>query len=321
MMTLAALIVALAPALQDPAPEGRTPDAARIQELIRKLGSDDFTTREQASEELRKAGKPAREALQKAADESEDPEVRQRAKTILEDAPKAPPRRAVPAPAPAPFPGRPGFRGGSVSVRSVNGDTTYVITPGDGSPVLTFHKTAAGAVKLDYIGDKGEATSAESTDIAAFVKDHAELAQKFGISEEGIDYAGSRVSFKGLMAPNFNFPRFNLPPRQGRVPPAAPAPAEGEDEGTPIAGALLGPVEDSLRAQLDIPEGQGAVVLKVVPGGIAHTLGLRKSDVLLEVDGKKIVSPASAKGLITKDCTVVVLRKGKRETLTLKKDF
>src|SRR3954465_2307951 len=90
-------------------------DADRIQDLIRKLGSDDFTTREQATEELKKAGKPAREALQKAADESEDPEVRQRARTILEEVAKAEnplqPRRQLP-----------GFQGLSgVSVRTVNG--------------------------------------------------------------------------------------------------------------------------------------------------------------------------------------------------------
>src|SRR5438067_11772724 len=109
-------------------------DQDRIQDLIRKLGSDDFTTREQASEELRKSGKTAREALQKAAEESEDPEVRQRAKDILEETAKAPPRRTTPAPAraPWPLPGRPGQRGARfVSVSSIDGDTTYTTTPGD----------------------------------------------------------------------------------------------------------------------------------------------------------------------------------------------
>jgi hypothetical protein len=325
MTYVAALLIAFAQpslVLQGSAPEGKQ-DQDRIQDLIRKLGSDDFATREQASEELKKAGKPAREALQKAADESDDPEIRQRAKTILEDtarAEKAPPRRMVPAP----LPGRPGFQGfggSSVTVRSINGDSTYVITPGDGSPVLTFHKSAAGTVKLDYADDKGEAKSAESATLAAFVKDHKELAEKFGISEEGINYAGSRVSFKGNGLPPFALPRFPLPPRGGRVPPPpAPAPAE-EEEGTPVAGALLGGVDDSLRAQLDIPDGQGAVVTRVTPGSVADSLGLRKNDVLLEVDGKKIASPEAAKGLITKESSAVVLRKGKKSTLSAKKDF
>jgi hypothetical protein len=290
-------------------------DQDRIRELIQKLGSDDFTTREQASEDLKKAGKSAREALKKAVEESEDPEVRQRARTILEDLAKAEkpvqPRRIVPGQG-----GLQGFSG--VSVRTVNGDSTYTITPGDGSPALTFHKAQAGQVKLDYM-EGGEAKSASSVNLDAFLKDHKDLAQKYGISEEGIDYGGSRVSFKGQMFPKFNAPLFPLPQRQNRVPPP-PVPPD-EDEGTPVAGALLSPVEESLRAQLDIPEGQGAVVTKVTPGSLAAALGLRKSDVLLEIDGRKVTSPEAAKGLITKDSTAVVLRKGKKETLGPKKDF
>ena len=290
-------------------------DQDRIQDLIRKLGSDEFTTREQASEDLKKAGKSAREALRKAAEESEDPEVRQRARTILEDLAKAekpaPPRRLVPGQG-----GLQGFSG--VSVRTVNGDSTYTITPGDGSPALTFHKAQAGQVKLDYI-EGGEAKSASSANLDAFLKDHKDLAQKYGVSEEGIDYGGSRVSFKGQMFPKFNAPLFPLPQRQNRVPPP-PVPLD-EDEGTPVAGAILSPVEEPLRAQLDIPEGQGAVVTKVTPGSLAAALGLRKSDVLLEIDGRKVSSPEAAKGLITKDSTAVVLRKGKKETLGPKKDF
>ncbi len=290
-------------------------DQDRIQDLIKKLGSEEFSTRERATEELKKAGKSAREALQKAAEESEDPEIRQRSKDILEEMAKAPaPRKPVPTP--GPLPGRPGVRGGSVSVRSVNGDTTYTISPADGSPALTFYKAAAGAVKLTYADEQGESKTVEAASVASLVKDHAELAQKFGISEEGIDYAGSRVSFKG--ATPFAIPRVPrpLPP----VPPVPPVPAE-DPEPTPVAGAWLSPVDESLRAQLDIPAGQGAVVTKVTAGGIAEGVGLRKNDVLLGIDGRAIGSPEAAKGRMKKDSSVVVLRKGKRETLTPKKDF
>ena len=62
-------------------------------------------------------------------------------------------------------------------------------------------------------------------------------------------------------------------------------------------------------------------MLKVLPGGLAASLGLKKNDVLLEIDGKKITSPESAKGKITKDSSAVVLRKGKKEALGAKKDF
>lgn len=311
MSFVAALILAVAVQDQD-----------KIQDLIKKLGSDDFATREQAAGELKKAGKSAREALQKAAEESDDPEVRQRSKTILEEMAKAekPVPRRVDPPS---VPGRPGFgfRGSSVTVRTVNGDSTYSIHPGDGSPAITFHKSASGQVKLDYVDDKSESKSVHAASLEAFLKDHAEVARRFGISEEGIDYAGSRVSFKGRLVPEFQFPRFPLPQRPGRVPPPpAPAPLD-EEEGTAAAGALLSPVDDSLRAQLDIPEGQGAVVTKVTPGTLAASIGLRKNDVLLEIDGKKITSPDAAKGLILRESVAVVLRKGKKETLGARKDF
>src|SRR5436190_1505718 len=152
MTIIAALLIAFAQ------------DADRIQELIRKLGSEEFSVREEATEELKKIGKSAQEALRKAAAESEDPEIRQRAKALLEEAPKEAPRRALP--------GRPGQqRGGSVSIRSVNGNTTYTITPGDGSPVLTFHKAVSGQVKLDYVDEKGDSKSAEAPTLEGFVKD------------------------------------------------------------------------------------------------------------------------------------------------------
>jgi len=117
--------------------------------------------------------------------------------------------------------------------------------------------------------------------------------------------------------PGFAFPRLNPPP-QRRLPPPAPAP---EPEGTPVAGARLEPVDDAVRAQLDLPDGQGAVVTQVVPGGVADALGLKKSDILIDVDGKKIASPESAKGLITRESKLTVIRKGKRETLGGRKDF
>jgi hypothetical protein len=306
MAVIAAMILSLALQDQD-----------RIQDLIQKLGSDDFSTREQASEELKKTGKNAREALKKAADESQDPEVRQRARTILDEMAKA--EKAPPQPRRA-APGQGGFQGfSSVSVRTVNGDSIYTITPGDGSPALTFHKAQSGQVKLDYV-DGGESKSAQSPNLETFLKDHKELAQKYGVSEEGINYGGSRVSFKGPVFPRLNQPLFPLPQRPNRVPPP-PAPQDDDDEGTPVAGALLAPVEDSLRAQLEIPDGQGAVVLQVTPGSLAAGLGLKKSDVLLEIDGKKITSPESAKGLLMRESRAVVLRKGKKETLGAKKDF
>src|SRR5258708_36802889 len=95
----------------------------QIQDLIRKLGSEDYATREQATQELQKIGKPARAALQKAAEESGDPEVRQRAQNLLDEKPrseKPAPRKA--APLPPPGQPRPGLPGSALSVRTINGN-------------------------------------------------------------------------------------------------------------------------------------------------------------------------------------------------------
>src|SRR5437016_913246 len=188
MQTLAALLLTFA--LQDD-------QAKQIDELIKQLAADEFAVREKATEELKKIGKPAEEALKKAV-QGDDPEVRERARAVLEaispaEKPKAQaPRRGLPG-----WPGLRGFNGSSVTVQSINGDSTYKITPGDGNPAITFHKDKAGAVKLEYADEKGAAKTAEAPSIEKFVADHKELAEKYGITDEGINYGGTRVSFKG----------------------------------------------------------------------------------------------------------------------------
>lgn len=309
-MSLIAALLLSAASLQD--------DTARkIDDLIRQLGSDEFSVREKASEELKKIGKPAEEALRKAAETTDDPEVRERARGVLESmAPK--PKAAAPAPR-----GGPGFnfgfnggRGSSVTVQTVNGDSTYRITPGDGSPALTFLKTATGAVTLEYPDEKGETKKAEAESVEKFLKDHKELAEKFGITEDGIAYGGARVGFKGGA-----FQALPLPLPRGFARPRMVVPAPEPER---AAGAVLEKPDDSLRAQLDLPEGQGLVVARVDDGSAAEAAGLRKNDVLLEVDGKKITTLRDAKDALQKSSSCVVLRKGKRETVgggAPKKDF
>jgi len=62
--------------------EQPVPDAKRVQELIRQLGSDEFATREKAASELERIGVPALEQLQKAA-KSEDLEIRRTAEELV----------------------------------------------------------------------------------------------------------------------------------------------------------------------------------------------------------------------------------------------
>ena len=278
-----------------------------VEDLVRKLGSEDYAEREKATEELRRKGKDAEEALRKGQ-ASEDPEVRSRSKALLEELAKpAAPRRA-PARPPLQAPFGQGFKGSSVSVQTVNGDTTYVITPGDGRPALSFRKETAGAVKLDYVDADGKARSAEAASLEAFLKDRKELADAYGISADGIDYAGAKVNFRTGRNPfDGNGFRFNFGRR-------GPWPAEPEAEKSDD----FEPVSDALRSQLALPEGQGVVVAR---DGAAK--GLKKHDVLLEIDGRPVGTLAEAKAAASGASVFTLLRRGKRETVGTapRKDF
>ncbi len=276
---------------------------AKIEALIKQLGAEDFAAREKAGEELRRIGRPGLEALRKAA-ASDDPEVRTRARALAAEIDKAEaPRRPSP-----------GFAlpGGSVSIMSVNGDRTFKVTPGDGSEPITFHWKADGRVKLEYAAAAGARKSAEAESVEKFVKDHPELAAKYGITTEGINYGGARVSFKGGVLRSFALEReFRFPP----------PPEKEEEPADQAAGATLGPVPETVRVQFGIPEGQGLAVAEVAPGSDAEAAGLRRHDILLEVDGRKISSARDARELLRRTSSVAVLRKGRRESLAPKKDF
>jgi hypothetical protein len=77
---------ALSLALSAPQAAPAPPDgeqAKKVEALVRDLGSDDAATRDKADRKLRKIGKPAEDALRRAS-ESADPEVKSRARAILE---------------------------------------------------------------------------------------------------------------------------------------------------------------------------------------------------------------------------------------------
>lgn len=59
-------------------------EPAKIADLIEKLGSPDFRTREQAGKDLDAIGEPALKALRAAADRADDAETAERAKTIAD---------------------------------------------------------------------------------------------------------------------------------------------------------------------------------------------------------------------------------------------
>ncbi len=64
--------------------QAESPHDARIVRFIKQLGSDSFEEREAASKALESIGEPARRALEKAAIDSDDAEVKRRIGTLFE---------------------------------------------------------------------------------------------------------------------------------------------------------------------------------------------------------------------------------------------
>jgi len=305
-------------------------DEKQIQDAIKGLGADSFEDREKATADLRKIGAPALESLRKAADESGDPEVRARAKRLVEEIAKPAPRKQAP--------GRTAvLQGSRLSIRKTDDATVYALQPADGDPI-EFHRGPEKRVKLVYPDGKGGKAEASAESIDKFVEEQKELAEKYGITKDGIDYGGTKMSFNGIQVvpalPQFGVPGF--PPQGFKELDDLFAESEelrkafddlrrserrwlGDRQEffgrEVIRGAQFAPVPDVLRSQLSIPEGQGVVVEAVREGSTGAAAGLKRHDVILEIDGKKVASPADVRALLKRDSKVKALRGGKEQNL------
>jgi hypothetical protein len=112
------------------------------------------------------------------------------------------------------------------------------------------------------------------------------------------------------------------PPVAGGYLPGGGMPYPGfMDPRSARLGARVEPPGETLSEQLDLPKGRGLVVREVLPDSAAAKAGLKRHDVLLELNGKPV--PDQIGGLvqlmndIKADAKVdaVVVRKGKKETI------
>lgn len=86
-------------------------------------------------------------------------------------------------------------------------------------------------------------------------------------------------------------------------------------------GVTTASVDDALRSQLGLPEGQGLMISNVTSGTPAEKAGIKKYDIIRSVNGKAIVKPMmlsspvqEAKGAIV---TLDVMRAGKPLTIQI----
>jgi hypothetical protein len=86
-------------------------------------------------------------------------------------------------------------------------------------------------------------------------------------------------------------------------------------------GIVGSPVTPELRAQIDLPEGQGLLVRQVVPDSPAAKAGLKNFDILLRANDTDLADMGDLMELVRTEgqrggkITLEVLRHGKRETL------
>jgi hypothetical protein len=88
----------------------------------------------------------------------------------------------------------------------------------------------------------------------------------------------------------------------------------------PFLGVVLGPVDESLAAQLDLPEGVGVLVWAVMPDSPAAKAGVRRHDVLHYFNDQLLVNEPQLQTLVRQagigtEVTLKLLRKGGSETV------
>jgi len=87
-------------------------------------------------------------------------------------------------------------------------------------------------------------------------------------------------------------------------------------------GVKLRPVDESLRAQLDIPEDVGMVIDSTFEGSPAAEAGMKRNDIVLNVgdqllrDPQELIEQVESSG--GKELVIKVLRKGKEKAVTVK---
>ncbi len=87
-------------------------------------------------------------------------------------------------------------------------------------------------------------------------------------------------------------------------------------------GVALAPVRPELRAQLDLPDGVGLVIVDVVEDSPADKAGLKEYDVVVRAGGKDVTDPQVLVDAVQKardsELTLEVVRKGRRRTVKVK---
>ncbi len=311
-------------------PNKKQAASARIGKLIGQLGDDKYENRQGAAQKLIQMGQPAIEALQKAVAQSKDPEVRWRAKSIIEKIQAAEglktPRGERPGTREVPFPTPRGQTPDEMQ-KLLRRFRMELIRP-NGSGFQRFSFSSGNGGKQLSVTEKGvryEFKQAKDGTFRVTVKKGQEKPQAHTFKSEAnlreknpalhaIWKKGAGIQiFKGRAMP-FNGPRSDAMRRalekqlqemlKGRfrgfeelrkvreeLRKAQGFRQPGQPRGPEGMPHGLATVKAS-NALLAQFELKGGVVVTRVSGGLAAKLGLKEHDVITQVNGTAVSSPA-----------------------------
>jgi len=264
-----------------------------IDQLVERLGADDYQAREAATKALIAHGTAAIPALEKAV-QAEDVEVRMRAGRALRSirekqaqvAPKVEKKRPDAAPTPVPPRAKEGVRSTSTKMRFVNGEWEITITRGVGADrtVKTFRGKSLDELKRKH----PEVREALGRTTLQFGKPRG-TADPFKDFDKWFEEAGfggrrPRDPFGGTEALQAEIERLRqwarwMAAQRARQQKIDPRQRALRDAEAMLLGIRVRKPESVLDAQLQL-RGRGLIVEKVEPGTIAVRLGLQRFDIL-----------------------------------------
>lgn len=195
--------------------------------------------------------------------------------------------------------------------RSLHGSSSGTIVENDRKTSWTID--ADGRIKVTLQDGKDAEQTYEAKSFDELKKDHPEVAER-------VEKALPRQDGRGFVF------QWGTPDRPGGLPGGVRRLDPNQDDlfqleapQAPVLGIEWSPVPDVLREQLDLSDG-GVVVESVVKGSLAAKLGLKRFDVLVDVNGRAVAGSPDVRAALDgakagDNVKATILRKGQRQVL------